>query len=82
MVHNIQETTIVKDVARNIPRIYVIVEDQQEDHQTSVVEFEGEIAKKYVSILIDIGSSHNYVAPKVVDSCILQKRKHKNSWIM
>jgi len=32
--------------------------------------------------LIDLGSSHNYVAPKVVNSCILQKCKNKKSWLV
>jgi hypothetical protein len=81
-IHNIQEATTVNDVARTIPRIYVALEDRQVDHQASVVEVEGNIAKKYISILIDLGSSHNYVAPKVVDSCILQKCKHKKSWLV
>ena len=38
-------------VERTIPRIYAALEDHQEDHQSTVVEVEGKIAKQYVSIL-------------------------------
>jgi rRNA processing protein Gar1 len=82
MIHNIQEATTVNDVARNVPRIYAVVEDRQADHQASVVEVEGKIAKQYVSILIDPRSNISYVAPQIVDSCALQKCKHKKSWLV
>ena len=50
--------------ARTIPRICAVLEDHQEDHQSVVVEVEGKIAKKSISILIDLGSTHNYITPK------------------
>jgi hypothetical protein len=68
--------------AKTIPKIYVALEDRQADHQASVVEVDGKIAKKAISILIDLGSSHSYIAPKIVETCILQKRKHKKSWLV
>ena len=69
-------------VARTIPRIYAALEDLQEDHQSNVVEVEGHIAKKSVSILIDPGSTHSYITPKIVDICAFMKLKHRESWLI
>ena len=55
--YKIQETQIVGQVARTIPRIYAALEDQQEDHQSNLVEFVGKIDEQYVSMLIDLGST-------------------------
>jgi hypothetical protein len=41
-----------------------------------VVELEGIINKKPVSILIDPGSNLSYVSPEVVEACSLQRKKH------
>jgi hypothetical protein len=62
-VYNFQKATTVKDVARIIPCIYVVVDNKQADHQASMVEMEGMIANHLVSILIDLGSNLSYVAP-------------------
>ena len=44
---------MVGQVARTVPRIYTSIKDRQEDHQSTVVEVEGKIAKKSISVLID-----------------------------
>ena len=69
-------------MARTIPRIYAALEDFQEDHQSNVVEVEGKIAKQYVSILIDLRSTHSYITPKIVDICAFNKLKHRKSWLV
>ena len=68
-------------VERVVPRIYAEQEDRQEDHQSTVVEVLGNIAEKYVSILIDSSSTHSYIAPRLVDICALKKVKHRKSWL-
>ena len=60
-------------VAREVPRIYVALEDRQEDQQSTVVEVAGKIVEQYVSILIDPGSTHSYINPRVVDICAFKK---------
>jgi hypothetical protein len=70
-VYNIQEATTINDVARIIPRIYAALDNNQADHQASVVELEGMIANHPISILIDPGSNLSYVAPHTVDKCKL-----------
>ena len=47
-----------------------------------MVEVEGEIAEQIVSILIDPGSTHSYIAPGLVETCTLKKSKHRRSWLV
>jgi hypothetical protein len=70
-VYNIQEATIVNDVARSLPKICVALDNRQVDHQASMVEMEGAIANHPVSILIDRGSNLSYVSPQTVEKCKL-----------
>ena len=52
--YNIQEEDTVGQVARVVPRIYVALEDCQENHHSTVVEVAGKIVEQSVSILIDL----------------------------
>jgi hypothetical protein len=70
-VYNMQEATIVNDVERSVPQIYVALDNNQADHQASVVEIEGMIFNHLVSVLIDPGSNLSYIAPRAVDRCKL-----------
>jgi len=38
------EASIVGDVARTIPRIYVALDNRQADHQSTMIEIEGKIS--------------------------------------
>ena len=69
-------------VARAIPRIYAALEDRQEDHQSIMVEVVGNIVEQFVSILIDPGSMHSYITPRVVENCTFKKVKHRKSWLV
>ena len=79
---NIQEAKIVCQVARAVPRIYAPMEDRQEDHQSAVVEVVGKIVEKSVSILIDPGSTHSYITPRVVEIGAFKKVKHRKYWLV
>jgi hypothetical protein len=70
--YNMQEATTVNDVARSASQIYAALDNNQADHQASVVEIEGMIFNHLVSVLIDPGSNLSYIAPSVVDKCKLQ----------
>ena len=70
-IYNIQEATPVNDVAKSVPQIYAALDNNQADHQASVVEIEGMISNHLVSILIDPGSNLSYIAPKAIDKCKL-----------
>ena len=64
--YNIKEAETVGQVARVIPRIYATLEDHQLDHQSTVVEVAVKIVDQSVSILIDPGSTHSYITPRVL----------------
>jgi hypothetical protein len=81
-VYNIQEATTVNDVSRSMPWIYAALENNQEDHQASVVEMEGMITNHLVSILIDPGYNLSYVSPQSVDKCKLQPIRHVKPWLV
>jgi hypothetical protein len=65
-----------------MPRIYAAFNNNQANHQDSVVELEGMIANHLFSILIDPGSNLSYVAPQIVDKCKMQLVKHVKSWLV
>lgn len=75
---NIQEASTVGEVARGIPRINAILEDHLDEHQPAMVEFEGKIDYKPISILIDSGASLSYISQKIIDLCQMQGVKFKN----
>ena len=54
-------------VERDVPRIYAALEDCQADHQSTVIEVEGKIAEQSVYVLIEPGSTHSYITPKIVE---------------
>jgi hypothetical protein len=68
-IYNMQEATTVNDVARSVPQIYAALDNNQADHQASVVELEGKISNHLVSVLIDPGSNLSYISPRTVDKC-------------
>jgi hypothetical protein len=52
-VYNVLKAIRVNNVARNVPKIYAVIENRQVDHQAFVVELEGIIANQPISILFD-----------------------------
>ena len=82
LAYNIQEAETVGQVARAVPRIYAALEDRQADHQSTMVEVAGKIVEQSVSILIDLGSMHSYITPRVVEICSFKKVKHRKSWLV
>ena len=47
-----------------------------------MVEVVGKIVEQSVSILIDLGYTHNYITPKVLEICAFKKTKHSESWLV
>ena len=80
--HKIQEEESVGQVARTVPRIYVALEDLQEDHQSMVTKVARKITNQSVSVLTDPGSTHSYITPRVVEICAFKKLKHIKSWLV
>ena len=67
---------------KTIPKNYTVLEDHWADHQSMVVEVEGEIVEHIVSVLFDPGSTHIYITLGLVEMCTLKKSKNKGSWLV
>ena len=78
----LHESSTVNYITRRIRRNNVTLEDQQEDHQSTMLEVEGKILNTHVSILIDSGDILSYIAPKVIEKCKCLKEKQKNAWLV
>ena len=70
--YNIQEAETMGEVVRVVPRIYASLENSQENHQSIVVEVADNINEQSISILIDLGSTHFYITPKIVRFVLLR----------
>ena len=84
-IQNIQvlrEATIVNDVAINIPRISVALEDRQAEHQSTMVKIEGLIFKQHVSVLIDPRENLSYISPHMVEKLKLKSEKFQQAWLV
>jgi hypothetical protein len=81
-VYNIQEATMVDDVARSMPKIHAALDNRKADHQASVVEMEGMVTNHLISILIDPGSNLSYISPQTIEKCKLQQEKHAKPWLV
>ena len=81
-VPSTQEAKIVGQETGIIPKICALLEDHQEGHNSTVVEVEGEIVKQAVFVLIDPGSTHSYITPRIIEMCTLKKSRHKRSWLV
>jgi hypothetical protein len=82
VVHNVQRVETVKDMGRNVPRIYVALDNKQVEYMSHMIEMEGMINNQTLAILIDLGSSHSYIDPKMVESLQFPRRKHGKSWLV
>jgi hypothetical protein len=78
-IHNIQEATIVEYMGISIPRIFATLEDRQAEYQLNMIKVEGKIINHIVFILIDLGATHCYIDPKIVDILHLNKSKLEKS---
>jgi hypothetical protein len=47
-----------------------------------MIEVEGMIDNQTITILIDLGASHSYIDPKMVENLHLPRSKHGKSWLV
>ena len=47
-----------------------------------MVEVASNIVERSVSILIEPGSTHSYISPRVVEICAFKKVRHNKSWLV
>lgn len=62
---------MVGEVARNIPKINVPLDNHRAEYHHTMIKYEGMIAEQPVLVLFDPSASLSYVSPKVVEKCQL-----------
>lgn len=72
----------MNDVAQTMSHIYTTLENQQEDHQASIIKMHGKIINQLISILIDQRYNLNYISPKVVKYYTMQKKENIKPWMV
>ena len=77
-----QKETTIGDLARGMPRINATLKNGQDEYQTSMVEVEGMLNHKPISILIDPGGSVIYCSPSLVEKSKLPVEKIAKSWLV
>jgi hypothetical protein len=82
IVHNVQKAETVEDMGINVPRIYTALDNKQEEYQSHMIEVECMINNQTIYILIDLGASHSYINPKMVESLNFPRSKHGKSWLV
>jgi hypothetical protein len=82
IVHNVQQAETVEDMGRNVPSIYVALDNKQAEYQSHMIEVEGMINNQTISILIDSGASHSYIDPKMVEILHFPRIKHGKYWLV
>jgi hypothetical protein len=66
----------------NVPRIYAALENKQAEYQSHMIEVEGMINNQTIVILIDLGASHSYIDPKMVESFHFPRSNHGKYWLV
>jgi hypothetical protein len=82
IVHNAQQAMTVEYMGINVPRIYATLDNKQVEFQSHMIEVEGKINDQPISILIDLGASHSYLDPKMVERFQLPRSKLGKPWLV
>jgi predicted aspartyl protease len=79
IVHNVQQAKTMEDMGRNVPRIYAALDNKKAEYQSHMIQVECMINNQTITILIDLGASHIYIYPKMVESFHFPRSKHGKS---
>jgi hypothetical protein len=82
IVHNVQQVETMEDMGRNVPRIYVALDNKQSEFHSHMIEVEGKIKNQHIVILIDSGASHSYLDPKMVERFQLPRINIGKTWLV
>jgi hypothetical protein len=80
--YSFQQVMIVEDMGRNVPSIYVALDNKQDEFQLHMIEVEGKINDQPTVILIDSGATHSYLDPKFVETFQLLRIKLGKPWLV
>jgi hypothetical protein len=80
--HNVHQAKMMEDMGKGVPRIYVALDNKQAEFQSHMIEVKGMINNQTIVILIDSGSIHIYIDPKIVEILHLPRSKHGKYWLV
>jgi hypothetical protein len=66
----------------SVARIYASLDNKQAYFQSNMIKVKGMMNNQAFTILIDLGASHNYIDPKVVEILQFPRSKHGKSWLV
>ena len=69
----------MRNMGINVPRIYASLDNKQEEYKSHMIEVEGMINNQTITILIDLGASHSYIDPRMMESLHFPRNKHEKS---
>jgi len=81
-LHSVQEASMVGEIGKNFHRINAASEDQQADHQSTIVEIEDTVSNHTISVLIDPGATLSYISPRMVELCQLTRERNTKPWLV
>jgi hypothetical protein len=80
--HNVQQDMTIEDIVRNVPRIYITLDNKHADFQSHMIKVECKINDQPISILIDSRAIHSYLDPKLVEIFHLSRRNLGKPWFV
>jgi hypothetical protein len=80
--HNVQQAETVEDMGIYVSRIYAALNNKQAEYQSHMIEVKGMINNQTIAILIDSGTIHSYIDPKMVEILQFLRSEHGKSWLV
>jgi hypothetical protein len=69
-------------MGKNVPTIYLALDNKQDEFQSHMIEVEGKINDQPIFILIDSRAIHSYLDPKMVEIFQLPRSKLGKPWLV
>jgi hypothetical protein len=69
-------------MGRNVSRIYVALDNKKDEFLSHMIEVKGKINNQPIVILIELGSSHSYLDPMMVERFQFLRRNLGKSWLV
>jgi hypothetical protein len=81
-IHNVHQVEIVEDMGISVPNIYASLGNKKDEFQSHMIEVDGKINVKPIVISIDLGASHSYIDPKMVERFHFPRSKIGKPWMV
>jgi hypothetical protein len=80
--HSVQKDVTIEDMGRSVSRIYAALDKKKAKFSSHMIEVEGNINEQFVSILIDLGATHSYLDPNMLERFKLSRSKLGKPWLV